>query len=283
MGLTKNSATQPTTSTSTELKPIVRKKLNELQIELLQILYKFRFGNANLISRYQGQTARNINVRLKNLSAQEYIDRFYSDTDRINRRQATYFLLPKAIRLLQKDPELDFKGLHLNYSSRSASPTFVSHWLRMFRLYLKFDELYGSKNLDFYTNTELAQETKFPKVRPDAFLSFGGRHNDIPDCMFDLLESNKPIDQMRQRATRYIYHYETNDDWDGSYPRILLICDNVGLERDIQRIVARTLDRSGKTEPEYYTTTLKALYSARNSNTPVWTNPVEPEILMSLD
>jgi len=282
MGLTKNSTTQPTTATTATPKPIARKQLNELQTELLQILYKFRFGNASLISRYQGQSVRNINVRLKNLSEQEYIDRFYSNNDRINRRQATYFLLPNAVRLLQKDPELDFKGLHLNYSSRTASPTFVSHWLRMFRIYLKFDELYGSKNLDFYTNSELAEETKFPKVRPDAFLSFDGKHSDIPDSMFDLLESNKAADYNRQKTLRYIYHYETTSDWGSDYPRILLVCDNAGLERDIQQTIARTMNFRGNTKPQYYTTTLKALYGARNTKDPIWSNVLEPEMLLSL-
>jgi len=269
------------TATSTS-KPITRKQLNTLQTEVLQILYKFRFGNASLISRYQDQTTRNSNFRLKNLLEQEYIDRFYNDNDRINRRQAIYFMLPKAVRLLQKDPELDFKGLHLNYSSRTSSPTFVSHWLRMFRLYLKFDELYGSKNLEFYTNSELAEETKFPKVRPDAFLSFSGRHSNIPDAMFDLLESNKSSDYNRQKAIRYIYHYETTADWGSDYPRILLICDNVGLERDIQRAVARALDRSGQTKPKYYTTTLKSLFGTRNTKAAIWSDVTEPEKLLSL-
>jgi hypothetical protein len=75
-----------TTSLSSLTKPIHHKQLNELQLELLTILYKFRFGTAQLISRYQEQSIRNTNVRLKNLLEQELIGRNYDGSYRINRR-----------------------------------------------------------------------------------------------------------------------------------------------------------------------------------------------------
>jgi len=274
--------TPTTTTVPTSPKPIARKKLNELQTEVLQILYKFRFGNVSLISQYQDQSVRNSNFRLKNLLGQKYIGRFYDDNDRINRRQATYFLLLDAVRLLKANKELDAKGLHLLYANPGASPIFVNHNLRLFRMFFKLDELYGN-NLEFFTSTEFAGETKFPKVRPDAYLSFSGKHSNMPNCMLDLLESNKPADQIRQRATRFINDYKTNSDWGSNYPRILLVCDNVGLERDIQRLIARTLDYRGAVKPQYYTTTLRALYGSHNTKTAVWSDVSKPEELLALE
>jgi len=158
------SSTTPTTSPS---KPISRKQLNELQIEVLQILYKFRFATAELISQYQEQTTRNSNVRLKNLLEQEYIGRNYDASYRIKQRKASYYLLPKGIRLLNANPELDKKGLHLSYNSRHVSPEFINHWLRIFRIYLKLDSLFGD-DLEFFTGAELADQQQFPRPLPDA-------------------------------------------------------------------------------------------------------------------
>jgi len=56
-------------------KPISRKQLNKLQIELLQILYKFRFKTVDLIAQYQDQSVRYTNVRLKILLEQDLVAR----------------------------------------------------------------------------------------------------------------------------------------------------------------------------------------------------------------
>lgn len=264
------------TPATTNSKPTTHKQLNQLQIEVLQILYKFRFATAELISEYQGQTVRNSNVRLKNLLQQEYIGRNYDDSYRIKHRPATYYLLPEAIRFLKTNPDLDAKGLHLSYYSRRATPEFINHWLRMFRIYLKLDELYGD-DLELFTSSELAEQGSYPKVRPDAYLSFGGKHSTVPSCMLDLIESNKPTDQIRQKVLRYIAHYETDSEWGNEYPRILLVCDNAGLEWDVQRLLARTLEHRGLAEPQYHTTTLRALYSLRKADTPIWTNIQTPD------
>jgi hypothetical protein len=273
----------PTYTTTLPIKPKARKQLNELQTELLQILYKFRFGNVKLISQYQDQTIRNSNVRLKNLLEQDYIGRFYTSIDRINRRPATYFLLPKAIRLLAAQHPADSKGLHLLYYNRSVKPAFVGHWLRLFRLYLKLDELY-SNDLEFYSATELADQQQFKKAKPDVFLSFSGKHADMPDCMFDLIESNISSERIRQRVSRYIYHQQITTHWSStSYPCILLLCDNLGLERDVRRMVARTMDYASATKPVYFTTTLKALFGLRSTATPIWSSTQDSDTLLSFD
>jgi len=258
----------------------IRKQLNELQIELLLILYKFRFGTVDLIAQYQDQSVRYTNVRLKILLEQDYIGRNYDSSYNIKGWAASYYLLPKAINLLKTNPELDPKGLHLLYYNRKAKPVFEKHWLRMFRLYLKFDDLYG-KNLEFYTSSELAEQKHFPRPLPDGYMTFSGKHSDIPDCMLELVESSTSLSRLRPRVTRYMNHHETSH-WDGDYPRILLVCDNVGLEQELQRYIARTLDRKGIIGLVYYTTTIRALLGSDNCNNAIWTQVFEEDELVSL-
>lgn len=270
-----------TSLTTSELpKPKARKQLNELQIELLQILYKFRFGNAKLIAQYQDQSIRNINVRLTNLLEQEYIGRSYDSSYRINRRPATYYLLPKAIRLLKTNPELDPKGLHLLYYNHKAKLVFVNHCLRLFRMYLKLNEIYG-EDLEFFASTELAEQQYFPRPLPDGYLTFSGNHSEVSDCMLELLESSTSLSRLRQRVNRYMAHHELGT-CEGDYPHILLVCDNIGLEREIQRHVAKTMDYRGILGLECYTTTIKALLSSNSRNKAIWSDAVEEDVLTSL-
>jgi hypothetical protein len=275
-----------TMSSSTSLLPTksktkTHKKLNELQLEVLHILYKFRFATAELISTYQEQSKQYTNIRLSILIEQEFVGKHYDSTYRLNHRSATYFLLPNGVRLLKANPELDHKGLHLGYYSRRAEPTFISRSLRLFRVYLALDTLYGS-NLEFYTSTELAEQTNFPKIRPDGYMSFRGAYKTAPNVMLELMESTKPMDQIRQRLNRYLYHHETSTTWGDDYPYIFLICDNVDLERELQKHVARTLTYRGMNKPYYYTTTLRALYGSKSGNAPIWSSVLDPEKAVGL-
>jgi len=280
MTTSKPITTNTTPTTQSISKPKARKQLNELQIELLLILYKFRFGTVDLIAQYQDQSVRYTNVRLKILLEQDLVGRNYDSSYNLKGWAASYYLLPKAINLLKTNPDLDPKGLHLLYYNRKAKPVFVNHWLRMFRFYLKFDELYG-RNLEFYTSSELAEQKHFPRPLPDGYMTFSGKHSDIPDCMFELIESSTPLSRLRPRVTRYMNHHETSD-WDGDYPRILLVCDNTGLEQELQRYIARSLDRKGMIELDYYTTTIRALLASNSRNQTIWSNVLKPEKLVSL-
>ena len=255
-----------TTPTTTQPKTIHRKQLNSLQIELLRTLYKFRFGTAELLSQYQEQSLRYTNKRLQILFDQEYIGRNYDSSYRIKGRAASYYLLPKVIQVLKTNLELDPKGLHLQYYSRNAKATFTNHWLRLFRIYLKLDTLFD-EDLDFFTSSELATEENYPRPLPDGFLSWSGSHQSTPDCMFELLESSTALDRLRQRVNCYMAHREA-DEWSGEYPAILLVCDNAGLERELQRYIARTLDYRGS-RLTYYTTTIKAVLSMKDNETPI--------------
>ena len=89
--------TTPTTQSKSISKPKVRKQLNELQSELLLVLYKFRFGTVELIAQYQDQSVRYTNVRLKILLEQDYIGRNYDSSYNIKGWKASYYLLPKEI------------------------------------------------------------------------------------------------------------------------------------------------------------------------------------------
>jgi hypothetical protein len=257
-----------------------RKNLNEKQTELLIALYKFRFGTPELISQYMEQSLRYTNVRLKILLDQEYIARNYNSSYKLTHKPATYYLLPKSIGVLKLNFDLDPKGLHLQYSNAKVKAAFSNHWLRMFRLYLKLDGIYG-EDLDFYTSSEITGQTRFPRPLPDAFLNFNGGYNSTQDCMVELLESTTSLDRAKQRLNRYFAHYELESWGDTPYPRLLLVCDNTGLQRELQRYMTRTLLNRGA-NISCYISTLYAVLGAQGPATPIWVDVSQPDELVSI-
>jgi len=272
----------PTTK-PTAPSPKYRKQLNELQTEILLLLYKFRFATPDLIIKYQGlQSRRYVNVRLKILMEQEYIGRIYDSSHRIKGKQAIYYLLPDGIKFLKTSSEnLDPKGLNLLYYNRSASEGFVNHCLSLFGLYIKFDEQYG-QSLEFFTRSEIANEKRFPRPLPDANLVL--QHKQAVDSEFFLeyIEKELPYFTVRRRIRRYFTHYdEERDNTQGDYPIVLLVGEGSYLERQVQRMAARLIDRNDS-DLKVYTTTTKALLGSKSRKTAVWSDVMEPEGLVSL-
>ena len=261
--------------------PKYRKQLNELQTEILLLLYKFRFATPDLIIRYQGlESRRYVNVRLKILMEQEYIGRIYDSSYRIKGKQAIYYLLPEGIKVLKSSGEdLDPMGLNLLYYNRSASEGFVNHCLSLFGLYLKFDELY-STSLEFFTRSEIANEKRFPRPLPDANLVLQHKQAEDSEFFLEYIEKDLPYFTVRRRIRRYFNHSE--EDWDdsqGDYPIMLLVCESSYLERQVQRMADRLIERNDS-DLKVYTTTTKALLEQKNRKTAVWSDVLEPEILV---
>lgn len=258
----------------TTKQPAHRKHLNDQQMEVLLVLFKFRFGTAELISQYMEQSVRYTNIRLKILMEQEYVGRNYDASYRLSHRPATYFLLPRAIKLLKANSELDPKGLHLHYYNRRASDPFIRHCIRLFRIYLNFISLYGD-GIDFYTSIEIAEQTQFPRPLPDAYITFSSRYSHIPDCMLELCESTTPLDRLRQRVNRYFAHNETSD-WGSGYPKVLMVCDNGGLGRVLERYTRRAIDYRGK-GPAFFISSLRSLYYQGKPSDGIWVDCTQQE------
>jgi hypothetical protein len=277
------------TNNSVTNKPKYRKQLNEQQVDALLCLYKFRFGTAELIGKFhEVASVRDTNKRLKILLEQEYIGRNYDGSYRIDRRQASYYLLPKGIKLLKshKEHDLDPKGLNLLYYNRSASEGFVNHCLDVFRLYFKIKSLYGD-SMRFFASSELAQygDEMFPRPRPDAYLRLEDNQVANSTFMLDILGNDIPWFTLQRRVRRYFRHY--GEDWSissqGDYHILLLVCEDTYLEQQVRRMTDRLINKADFYEDlRAYTTTMKALLDAKSLKTAIWSDVTEPEDVVSL-
>jgi len=97
------------------------------------------------------------------------------------------------------------------------------------------------------------------------------------DFVLEVIEAGLPFYSIRRKIAGYIKHFDSSDD-----PSLLVVCENSYLERQVQRLAARLLDRNDS-GLKVYTTTVKALLGAKNRKTAVWSDVTEPEGLLALE
>jgi Replication-relaxation len=246
------------------------RELNQQQTDILLALYKFRFLTRDLISNYQDQTLRPYShYRLHNLLEQKYIGRHYEGKDRLQGKQAVYFLANDGISFLKQRKELDLnnKAFNIMYKDKQAREPFIEHCLDVFKLFLKLQELYGNK-LTFYSKSELMEYDFFPKVLPDGYFLLGNKTyfvEQIPDAT--------TYAGLRGKIGQYVKHFNSGA-WNKSglnYPTILLISETAYVERQIQGLIKRQLRKYAIDNLAFMTTTVKALFGAERRKAAVWT------------
>jgi hypothetical protein len=263
--------------------PKYRRALNANQKDILLILYKFRYATVNLIAEYlELVSTKYTYVRLRALVDQKYISSRFTPADKINRKSAVFYLLPKGMRVIKTMSDLNQKAIPNIYSDRNRSQAFRDRSLVTFKLHNKFRELYQD-SLQFYSKSELSQYGYFPKNLPDGFLLLENRA-----YMLEWMPASTIYPAIRSRVGYLIDHY-MSDEWGEAwedYPTILFVCETPYLERQVLRLAARLLRKEQNEEDFddnlfFRTTTMKALLNAKTGDE-VWTKVLQPEAPVSL-
>lgn len=256
-----------------------RRRLNVGQIEVLELLYKFRYGSNDLIAEYFGKKDRSfVYNRLKILLGYGYIGKRFDSSFRIQGKPAAYYLLPDGARaLMESKPGLttNIKGI---YNDKTRPEEFISHCLNVFVISNHLKSQYGDR-LKFFPKGTLAFYDYFPKPLPDAYVAL--KISDGTLRMFlELFDNSKPPFAIDRRLQQLIEYYQ-NGEWQekGSmFPPILCVSENRTLEKRLQKQINRALFRSGE-DMKFYTTTLNALLKINKNGDAVWSSSDEPERL----
>jgi len=229
--------------------PLSRKALNKNQLQILYLLYKFRFGTTELFVKNQNNkiSRQYVNVRLAILCDQEYIGRKYDSSYRLAGKPATYHLLPKGIKLLKNRPDnFNPKVLKNLGNDRRAGDRFINHSLQVFDIYCSLKKLYGDE-LKFFTGSylRLPRYDYFPRPLPDAYISL--KRETLEHYFLDYFESSTPFFVIKKRIKYYVSYAEDNL-WPRSskLPAILLVCDTDELRKRVELEIVRSLDRTWK-------------------------------------
>jgi hypothetical protein len=262
--------------------PTHRKILNKNQLQILYLLYKFRFGTTALfVKSHDTKISRQyINVRLQILCDQDYIGRRYDGSYRLRGKPATYHLLSKGIKLLRQRLDVfNPKVLKNIGNDRRAKERFVTHCLGVFDIYCSLKELYNDE-LKFFTGSYLKQpkQAYFPQPLPDAYVSF--KQDKTKHYLLEFFESSTPFFVLKKRTAYYVSYTEDNL-WSkkSKLPIILLVCENEELRKKVEEQILQALDRTWK-DVAFAMTTRAELNSGDKA---MWQKPGKPDERFTLE
>lgn len=238
---------------SDKSEPKYRKKLNEEQLAVLQLLWRFRFASSEQIAKHQQKpNSKAIQKRLKILEDQELISKRYDKSYKLQGKPAAYFLTPGGARTLallqprEPDEPINIKRL---YKDKDASEGFIDHCKNVLDIYLKLKELHPNGKLYFLTKSRLSYEKYdfMPSPLQDVFIRIKTSEGDRY-FFLDIFEDNQPFFVLIRRIKKYL-EYAGSGEWarydeDGELPTILLVVQNKSVHKRLRKRLAKELRES---------------------------------------
>lgn len=223
-------------------RPKYRHGLNSEQLDVLELLHKFRFASSDLIAGSFGKkNGAFVYKRLKILEEQGLIGKQYENSYRLQGKPAAYYLVPDGARKLQ-----DARGADVNikaaYNDKNASDQFIDHSLTIFKIYCDLKARYGDK-LKFFTKSQLKAYVYFPDPLPDAYfrINIDGEQKQY---FLEALQSTRPFFISFNKARRYIRYHESGewDDTGTDLPTVVLACDALTLQKRLEKQISKLED-----------------------------------------
>jgi hypothetical protein len=143
--------------------------LNQKQVHLLKLAYKFRFVSSSLLARYFNRSnSVGTYKALETLKDNGYLNKHYDTSYNLQGKAATYYLTPKGSKYLRDQLGFNEDVLRSYYKNKSVGQPFIDHSLNVFKTYLKLEHDYPN-SFNIYTKYELASFGNFPNPAPDIY------------------------------------------------------------------------------------------------------------------
>lgn len=262
-----------------ETKPGTRRKLNVEQLEVLRLLYKFRFGTNDLFAEYFGKKDRSfVYKRLTILKEQGLIGKRFDSTYRLQGKPAAYYLTPEGARRLQES-----RGVEVNiktiYKDRSVSEQFMAHCLDLFRIYNVLRKRYGDE-FNLFTKPDLSSYDYFPSTLPDAYIRL--KNGEVDKHFFlDIYQDHQPIFTVTRKVKQYI-EYAESGEWETTgteLPSVLVVCESERLQKQLLKKTTLIMNQNIGTDVVF---AICPKTSLSNSEPEAWQLPDEAGVQLSL-
>ena len=278
-----NKTTSKTTNKQASSSLIPRSTvITKQQIQILIRIYDYRFvTTAQLQQVLSKKQIQQVQQRLNLLLKRGYIGRNFSSSDRLTGKYASYYLLPKGMRVLKQAKGYTFnpKVLHNIYKDRTASTRFINHCIGLGDINCSLKRLHGS-NLEYFPKNDLIDHDYFPDPRPDAYLRIGADTKSIEERSEHFLEYCEeivPFFVYRKRIKQYV-EYVYDELWEEATsrksPTIRLVAETPVLQRRLQRFIKQYLNHYYMTaHAKFLITNIELLKTTTDSA--VWTQMVQ--------
>ena len=227
------------------MKPNTEKKLKQKQIDILMLLYKFRFLNRSQIQillnhKYHSKTLSWLNE----LAKDKYVVRDYNRT--LAGKPAVYFLGTNGRKELIGKENIKASLLDRVYQEKRTSLVFRNHCMLIADIYISLLELtqkYDGK-LKFFTKTDLTDIKYLMFPHPDAYFSI--EEKTITKRYFlEVFDEYPSPKWLYKRVQQYFYYYSQNfwqDHNKHPFPEIIFAYHDPSTKKDLEKMIKERLE-----------------------------------------
>ncbi len=265
-----------------------RKHLSQGQLEIVKVLYKYRFGTVSLLQdSLKVNASTTLYRKLKILCDEGYVGKEYRNAYKLQGIPAAYYLQTRAFRELQKLPDypsIDEKLVKYSQKDKTLTRGFLELNLKLFEITNHLTKLYPALRL--FTKRELSQYKHLPYKLVDGFISLKAEGANKPQRYFiNIIPEDMPRHVVEDLVAKYydfFEYYDWEDKTKSKVPAILFVCDTGKYERKLQKYVSRKQNMLGSDSLHYFTSTLQAVHGFDLDNTEIWSSVEDPDELLSL-
>jgi len=231
-------------------------QLREKQIEILKLLYRFRFLNRKQIQKFLKHKDHRLIIQwLNSLTNKEYLKRIYSNKFGENTKPAIYFLAKKArIVLKQQKDTKDAESIKLKenllkriYKEDTRTQKFINRCIFIADIYLSLEEnIKETKSeLTFYAKTDLYGIDYLINPTPDIYFAVKNKSKEQKSRYFlDIFDPDIPRFVAKMRINEYLKYYDS-DEWQSNtnkpFPNIILVLPTETLKQYAKRYLIRNV------------------------------------------
>lgn len=258
--------------------------LNQKQLDLLNLVAKYRFVSSNNIQTYfklksRGGVYEKLNVLVK----AGHLAAHYDKSFKFQYRSASYYLTPKGLREVQKQlPYITDTIIRNAYSDKNASDGLMQKSTELFEQAQSLARNYpGMKVL---TARQLGDFDYFPKPLSDLYLAHQVDKETRRYFLFNLRDT-KRYDVAVYSCIKKLISYREADTYAESgneFPAVLFVCHSAAIERLAQRVMRSTLSKSYESISAY-TTSYQALIRQDDIDQPIWSSVDDPDPLLTFE
>lgn len=202
--------------------------LNQKQLHILKLLYKFRFLTAPLLCEYRNQKSTTpITRALKLLETKGYVIRRYKKSYKLAGKPAGYALAPKALTYLRDNLKLNEAVLHSYYKNKSVSDEFIEHHKAVVECFLILWRK-DPDNLRLFSKYELHAHDDLPERKPDLYAVRKTTIANRPTCVLIYVYEDDQLFVIKKHLKQVFEFYETEDSDNCG---LMIICKNGAQER----------------------------------------------------
>ena len=220
-------------------------KLKDRQLEILMLLYRFRFLNRVQIQQLLNHRNHTLVIHwLNELTEQKYLYSFFKKE--LGNIPTVYYLGTKAKKILTGKDEIKEKILKRVYQEKKSSQAFKNHCMCVAGIFISLAKLTDSNKakLTFYTNVDLTDIKYLPLPHPDAYFSIQQKES-VKRYFLDIFNPGVSNKWIYKRIKQYFKYYD-EDYWQehnkNPFPEIIFVCFDEKTKKNLIKNIKKGLE-----------------------------------------